>query len=240
MCIDEFKNLRSAKGKYAFVIYDPVNQIVIDVLEDRKLDTLRKYFYNRCLLERENVKYIVSDMNETYAYIAKMYFPYATYVVDCFHYLRYVEDAFNDVRIRVQSKFSTNTPEYKILKKRWRILSSYSVDIECGYGGIYNPIEKKKTSVDDIINDSLFIDDELFYSYDMLQTFLKMAKNTKYEDADTELDKWIETLRDTEIKEFNSLYKMFKKWKEPIKNSFIRFGDRRLSNGPMEGINKIR
>ena len=237
MCIDEFKNLKSAKGKYAFVIYDPVNQIVIDVLEDRRLDTLRKYFYNRSLSERENVKYIISDMNETYAYIAKMYFPFATYVVDCFHYLRYVEDAFNDVRIRVQSKFKTNTSEYKILKKNWKVLSSYIVDIEHGYGEIYNPIENSKTNIDDIINDSLFIDDELFYSYDMLQSFLKMAKRCKYEDIDTELDKWIETIKDTEIKEFNSLYKMFKSWKEPIKNSFIRFGDKRLSNGPMEGIN---
>ena len=30
---------------------------------------------------------------------------------------------------------------------------------------------------------------------------------------------------------------MFDNWKQEIINSFIRFGDKRLSNGPIEGMN---
>lgn len=38
------------------------------------------------------------------------------------------------------------------------------------------------------------------------------------------------------MKEFNDLSGMFKNWKKEIINSFIRFGERRLHNGYIEGI----
>ena len=41
MCWDEFKNLRSANGKYAFLILDPIGHTVVDVLPDRKSEALR-------------------------------------------------------------------------------------------------------------------------------------------------------------------------------------------------------
>ncbi len=44
LCIDEFKNLKSADGKYAVVLYDPINSIIIDVLESRLLKDLDEYF----------------------------------------------------------------------------------------------------------------------------------------------------------------------------------------------------
>ena len=36
---------------------------------------------------------------------------------------------------------------------------------------------------------------------------------------------------------FEILVKHFKKWKKEIKNSFIKVNHRRLSNGPIEGVN---
>ena len=55
ICIDEFKNLRTADGKYAFLILDPLAHKVVNVLEDRKTETLEKYFYSIPWDERKKV-----------------------------------------------------------------------------------------------------------------------------------------------------------------------------------------
>ena len=53
----------------------------------------------------------------------------------------------------------------------------------------------------------------------------------------TWIENWITELKDTSIKEFKDLADMFQNWKIEIRNSFIRFGDKRLHNGYIEGIN---
>jgi len=236
ICIDEFKNLRSAKGKYAFLVLDPINHKVIEVLESRQAEDIKDYFYSLGNEERNNVKYVVSDMNEVYRYIIKKYFPNATYVVDCFHYLRYVEDAFNKVRIRIQKKYKTDDARYKMLKTYWKILSNYVVTLESNE--LMNYISGNKTNIDDIINDSLSIDSELETAYDFLQNFLESVKKLKYEEANEYMDKWIEQLRTTQIPEFNALYKMFRNWKKEIVNSFIRFSDNIISLQKIKNIHK--
>ena len=44
-------------------------------------------------------------------------------------------------------------------------------------------------------------------------------------------------LIDCGLKEFYELRDMFFNWKKEILNSFIRFGDKRLHNGYIEGLN---
>ena len=73
ICIDEFKNLRTADGKYAFLILDPLAHKVVNVLEDRKTETLEKYFYSIPWDERKKVKYIVSDMYYPYRTVIKQF-----------------------------------------------------------------------------------------------------------------------------------------------------------------------
>jgi len=235
ICIDEFKNLKSAKGKYAFLVLDPINHKVIEVLESRLHQDISKYFYSLGYEERSIVKYVVSDMNDTYRYIVSRYFPNATYVVDAFHYLRYIEDAFNKVRIRIMNKYPNIDSRYKMLKRYWKVLSNYNVDLNTT--NLMNYMTGLVDSIDNIINDSLLIDNELFEAYNLLQDFLYQMKNLKYEEADSYLDNFIDTLYNSSIPEFQILYKMFSNWKKEIVNSFIRFGDKRLSNGPIEGIN---
>ena len=174
-------------------------------------------------------------MNDTYRYLVKKYFPNATYIVDAFHYLRYIEDAFNGVRIRVMNRYSTTDSKYKMLKRYWKILSNYYIDLETY--DLTNYITGSKNTIDGIITDSLSIDSELEDAYNLTQSFLKSMRKLKYENANEYINKWIDDLYHSEIPEFHSLYKMFSNWKCEIVNSFIRFGDKRLSNGPIEGIN---
>ena len=51
------------------------------------------------------------------------------------------------------------------------------------------------------------------------------------------LDEWIHKTETYDIKEFIELKSMFYNWKKEIVNSFIRFGERKLHNGYIEGIN---
>ena len=117
LCMDEFKNLKHSKGKYAFVMYDPNAHSINDILPDRIQGTIDDYLYNVDWHEKDKVKYVVTDMNESYRTIIHKHFKNATHVIDCFHFLRYVEDALNSVRIRIQGLFKDTDKEYKILKK---------------------------------------------------------------------------------------------------------------------------
>ena len=55
------------------------------------------------------------------------------------------------------------------------------------------------------------------------------------------MDEWITRLKESSLKEFNDLAGMFENWKKEILCSFIRFGERRLHNGYIEGtINHIK
>ena len=235
ICIDEFKNLRSAEGKYAFLILDPLAHKVVDVLEDRKTETLEKYFYSIPWDERKKVKYIVSDMYYPYRTLIKQFFPYAIHVIDAYHYTEYVSNAFNDVRIRIQKQFAENTKEYRVIKNNWKLLSTFIKEIPSK--DMYNTYQQKYTSPSDIINDCLTLSNELTSAYSMYQDFLLTINNVYLHNAEEFISQWINTLNETEIKEFHNIKNTFVHWKDEIVNSFIRFGERRLHNGYIEGMN---
>ena len=235
LCMDEFKNLKHTKGKYAFVMYDPNAHKINDILEDRIQNTIDSYLYNIDWHEKDKVKYVITDMNEGYRTIIRRHFVNATHIIDTFHFTRYVEDAFNDVRIRIQGLFKNTDKEYKILKNNWRILSAYSFEIETN--SRYNPMRKRETSIDTIIDDAINIHKDLIDAYILTQSFLKGIREVKYECAHEWINKLINELKQSRNKEFNELAGMFNNWKHEIINSLIRFGDKKLHNGYIEGIN---
>ena len=235
LCMDEFKNLKSSSGKYAFVMFDPNSHMINDVLPDRIQKTIDDYLYSIDWHEKNQVKYVITDMNESYRTIIKRHFINATHIVDTFHFLRYVEDAFNKVRIRVQANFKVDKPEYKILKRYWRILSTYYIDVEGD--NLYNPLTKKYCNAETILQSAIALDDDLNNAYTLTQDFLLGIRTVKYENASEWLDSWIKKAEDFDIKEFIELKSMFYNWKKEIINSFIRFGEKKLHNGYIEGIN---
>ena len=235
ICIDEFKNLKLADGKYAFLILDPLSHKVVDVLEDRKTERLEQYFYNIPWDERKNVKYIVSDMYYPYKTMIKQFFPNAIHVIDAYHYTEYVSNAFNDVRIRIQKEFNENTKEYRVLKQNWKLLSTFIKEIP--NKDIYNAFQQKNTSPSDVINDCLSLSSELAGAYALYQDFLISINDVYLHNAESFINNWIDTLEQSEIKEFNSIKNTFINWKDGIINSFMRFGEKRLHNGYIEGMN---
>ena len=78
---------------------------------------------------------------------------------------------------------------------------------------------------------------DLYEAYSLTQEFLRGICEVKYENVKDWLNNWITSISKSNCKEFNSLADMFINWKIEILNSFIRFGDKRLHNGYIEGIN---
>ncbi len=93
ICIDEFKASTIA-GEYAFVIGDPISGKIIDILPSRKQDYIYYYFQSIPDEERFNVKYIVTDLFESYKSIAETLFWKSIHIADRFHWIKPIVNSF--------------------------------------------------------------------------------------------------------------------------------------------------
>ena len=155
-----------------------------------------------------------------YKTMIKQLFPNAIHVIDAYHYTEYVSDAFNDVRIRIQKQFDENSKEYRMLKNNWKLLSTFIKEIPTK--DIYNAYQQKYTSPSDVINDCLALSNELAGAYSMYQDFLLSINDVYLHNAEEFINNWIQTLNETDIKEFHNIKNTFINWKEGIINSFRR------------------
>ena len=63
---------------------------LIDVIENRQLAFLERYFSRFSLSVRERVKYIVCDMYAPYFSLVKKLFPMAQIILDRFHIIQHI------------------------------------------------------------------------------------------------------------------------------------------------------
>lgn len=68
--IDEFKSTRSASGAMSFILGDAYNKELIDIVEDRRLPSLIRYFHRYDLAVRQRVRGVVIDMYDPYIQLA--------------------------------------------------------------------------------------------------------------------------------------------------------------------------
>ena len=82
--------------KYALVIQDFHTGDPIDLLRSRRTEVTEPYFAAIPKEERNNVKYLISDMYNPYlAYVGK-YFPNSVSVVDSFHVIQWITRAIDN------------------------------------------------------------------------------------------------------------------------------------------------
>ncbi len=113
--LDEFK-ADTKEGKYAFIMNNSIRKRTLDILLNRRKEYLIGYFDR--VENRENVRYVISDMYETYLIITKIMFKNAKYVVDRFHYTEYIMSALDNIKIRLQKTYGYNSQEYRLLKNK--------------------------------------------------------------------------------------------------------------------------
>ena len=126
--IDEFKSVKNIDGTMSFVFADYQTKKIIDIVEDRRLNSLIEYFSRFSLEARNNLKYICIDMYSSYISSVKFIFPKFEIVLDKFHIVNLVNRAFNQTRISTINSLKDDLLKRK-LKLFWKLLQKYYSDL---------------------------------------------------------------------------------------------------------------
>ena len=216
LSIDEFKG-NTWGEKYQCILTDPVNKVVLDILPERYKPYLTRYFKGFSKVQRNNVKYFVSDMWRTYADIADAWFKNATQVIDKYHWIRQVVWAFEKFRNEELNKLSPELRKY--FKRSKSLLIKRFDSLE----------EEQKQQVNVMLYYSVNISRAYFYK----EKFLELLSIKEPKAAQKALAEWIEYTEDCGLLPFEKCTETMRNWYKGIVNSFATS----VTNGFTEGCN---
>ena len=227
LLFDEFKSVKSANGHMSFHLCDGITGQTIDIVEDRKLLSLLRYFGRYSHNSIKHVKYIVIDMYSPYVSLIKKMFPNALIIVDNFHIIQLISRSLNKTRIMIMKKDKVN---YNKLKRYWKLLLKSKDDLNFEKWKKYTCFNKYMTE-SDVVNYIVSTNIELKNTYDVYQSFLSSIKNKDYNSFTYTLNNHndnISSYMKTSIKTLNE-------FKDNIKNTF----NNNYHNGYIEGNNNF-
>ena len=227
LSFDEFKSVKSADGAMSFHICNAKNGKTIDIVEDRRLNNLIKYFSRYSRYSRMNVKYIVIDMYAPYISLIKMMFPNAKIVIDKFHLIQLISRALNKTRIRVMKK---NKDNYNKLKNYWKNILKSRFELNCSSWKRYKCF-KDLTTEQDIVDYLVSLDKEFEETYQIYQDLLYAFQNNNINVLEDSLNTKYNNISDYMI----TSIKTIKSYVTYIKNTF----NTKYHNGYIEGNNNF-
>ena len=266
--IDEVFLDMDDKCKYALVIQDFHTGDPIDLLRSRRMNVTEPYFTSIPPEERNSVKYLISDMYNPYISYVDKYFPNAVPVVDSFHVLQWITRSIDNYMRQLLKKYKQRDRErqeqlttdplhpvqlpvsdevYILQKYRWLILSNQSniryhsdLRMDQHFHVLMNTYDYE---------DWLFrIDSNLKDFRDLKEQYVLFNSRNGGNPiaARTEIDELIDIYKKSSYEMFRDFANLLEKYKDPIINSFImvekigngKIYDSRLSNGPIESINR--
>lgn len=218
LSIDEFKNLKSGKGKYACLFTNPETKEVIDVLPDRRLKSLDTYLSRIPIEERRRVKVVSTDLYDTYRRIITRAFPKARVVADKFHFVRQLYWAFDRVRVRVMKDQDDKSDAYYILKRYWRILHKYTYDLS--FRHFFEPRFKYHITPREIAEKAARIHPDIATAIDLRDEFHEAMEGLYQSEAEAFFDTFIHKLNQSGLDEYKKVAQTFSNWKREIINAF--------------------
>ena len=223
ICVDEFhfSNSKNKNCKFPFVISSPYDARILDIIEARRWEYLRSYFVNLSINERNEVKYFVSDMNETYRKLKKAFFPNATHIIDHFHMAKLFSNAIQRVRTTIMKREEYKSKEYLFLKKNWKMFLMNRIDLrKCC------KINKKtgtKTDFELLVDKTLKQYPELNEVYQAREEFYKYSLKIHYwMESKNNLIFFINKFNGSLLKELNNIASTFENWFDEIVNSYAK------------------
>ena len=227
MNFDEFKATKDTIGKMAFIITDTRTHKTFDILESRKANYLKKYFYRFPRKQRLAVKYIIIDLFGPYYDLFKSIFPNATIISDRFHIVAQANNAFKCTRVQIMKKDKKN---YKKLKYYWKLLQKCELDLDNKEKKYSNHFKKAITEYD-IVQYLINTNSSLKETYNIYQGIIKSIRN-----KDINLFIKIIEAKHNNISEYmKNTLKTYIKFKSFIINS-LKYN---YSNGLIEGTNNL-
>lgn len=241
ICMDEFYLGKRSTHKYACVLMDFEKRKIIEVFDTRHKYPLTEHLLHIPLSERMQVKAVIIDMWESYKQVINRCFPNAMIAVDSFHVIWHMNEAIKAIRIRVAHKYKLDVSHlehndmYYYMLKKFHFF--FIVDFEKLADRYKIPKLNTYYSKTHLMQYLLSIDEELKAAYLLKENYREFNKTADYETCEERLNVLIGQFRHSKSKEMRTVSKMLKHWQVEIKNSFVRVGKRRLSNGPIENMN---
>ena len=176
LCFDEFKSVKSADGAMSFHMCDGITGQTIDIVEDRRLDKLIKYFFYYDYKARSRVKFIIIDMYSPYVSLIKKMFPNASIIIDKFHLTQLISRSLNKTRIMTMK---SSKKHYNKFKRYWRLILKSRDDLDVSKWKKFTCFDSLMTEAD-VVNYLLNLDEELKQTYLIYQDILYALKNKNY------------------------------------------------------------
>lgn len=254
--------------RYALVIQDFHTGDPIDLLRSRRTNITEPYFVSIPSEERNQVKYLISDMYNPYIAYVEKYFPNAVSVVDSFHVIQWITRSIDNYIRQLIKKYRQRDREYQdnlsfeqqrpitlppsdevylLQKYRWLILANQSniryrndPRMDAHFHALMNTYDYE---------DALFrIDSNLRDFRDLKEKYVQFNSRNGGNpiQARAEIKVLIQEFRESHYEIFRDFASLLEKYEDPIINSFImvekigngKIYDARLSNGPIESINR--
>ncbi|MFA6661050.1 MAG: ISL3 family transposase [Bacilli bacterium] len=249
MCIDEIYTARISSYKYACVLLDFKTNQIIDIIPTRHKNYLRYYFGTLNRNAIMNVKTVIMDMYEPYRDTIQSVIPKALICIDSFHVIRQLNEAMKRIRIDVMNTFKKKNKTFEHNDDRYYMLKKFHYffvkDFERIYKGPINiPKFKARWNKYDILHYLLTIDNDLRNAYYLKEAYREFNLTASIHDKDERVSteraflELVHAFRNSVHEGFRAFGETLSNWQGEILNSFIGTENgRRLSNGPIEGMN---
>ena len=227
LCFDEFKSVKNADGNMSFIFCNADTGEIIDIVEDRRLNSLLKYFKYFSRESRSKVKNIVVDMHMPYITVIKQLFPNANIVTDRFHTIQLISRSLNKTRIKVMNQDKVN---YRKFKRYWKLLLKARDKLDYGEYRKYTCFHNLMREVD-IVDYLLDQNKELKATYYFYQDIYYSIRTRNINEFKRQINK-----------EYNNLSNyMETSLKTLIQHQgyIINSLKEKYSNGVLEGINNM-
>jgi len=222
---DEFKSVKEASGAMSFLYVNADTGEIVDIVENRRLEYLRRYFLGFTKQARRAVKNIVIDMYAPYMSLIKALFPNANIIIDKFHVVQLISRALNKTRIGIMNKSEKHYKEYK---KYWKLILKDRDNLDT-VKLRYHRLLKKQMREIDIVDYLISTNPELEVNYNLyqdLKTAIKLRSTTLLEIVISNKDPLISDYMKT-------AQKTLRKYKSYVVNML----QSTYTNGVIEGIN---
>ena len=229
--MDEFKSVKNVSGSMSFIYVDALTHRIIDIVENRRLRSLKDYFYRFSLNDRQRVQTVTIDMYEPYMNLIKEVFPNAKIIIDRFHIVQALNRALNMARVTAMNTFrSINRPLYNKYKRYWKLLLAPQETLELfeyRKVALFKSWKTEKGIIDYILEQ----DPVLKNTYSVVNQLRYYIKNNDI----SSLKAYLEEVQLSMVyPKLQTVIRTFKKYILMIENT-IEY--KNITNGPIEGIN---
>ncbi|MYV16362.1 ISL3 family transposase [Furfurilactobacillus milii] len=225
ICFDEFRSIGS---RMSFICIDGDSHQLLELLPDRLIKTIKRFFNGFDLNNRKRVTSVVMDLNANYGRIIHGLFPNAKIVIDRFHLVQMLGRSLDDTRVKVGKQLPTKSRERHVLKSQWKVLKKPADKLDEVHRKYRYRLHEYLSDFE-VIDICLSTSPKLKHDWLAYQAFLTAMQNRNEHDFEVCLGQY-----NSAGTAMDQTVKTFKKNLRDIKHSL----ETNLSNGPLEGTNR--